>query len=273
MTSGHDNLIELASNGDCVGLKQLLEPQPLQILREANLTLEQLVAPAVNNRQTQAIHYCISLGANVNDFEVQIAVIQANSLDVYKVVVPAGYNLNYDHGMIGGPLCWVGNEVPLATYLLSHGADPNRDLQTGIYRPLALAARNPSDNVEMIELFIKHGAQVDRSGALIVAAQCGKLETVRCLIAHGANVNLIKWTDTMIFKRPDQAESALHRAVKGGHEAVDALLLDNGADVNLEDANGKTPFDLARDMENDRMVRLLREWRGSPREVSESCID
>ena len=115
------------------------------------------------------------------------------------------------------------------------------------------------DNVEMIELFIKYGAQVDSSGALIVAAQYGKLETISCLIAHGANVNLIQWTDTMIFKRPDQAESALHRAVKGSHKAVAALLLENGADVNLEDANGKTSLDLARDMENDSLVRLLCE--------------
>ena len=260
MTSRHDNLIDLSSNGDCVGLKQLLEPQPLQILKEANLTLEQLVVPAVNNRQAQVINYCISLGANVNHMEIQIAVIQAKSLDVYKAVVPVGYNLNHDHGIVGGPLCWVGNDVPLAAYLLSHGADPNRDLQTGIYQPLALAARNTGDNVEMIELFIKYGAQVDRSGALIVAAQYGKLETVRCLIAHGANVNLIQWTDTMIFKRPDQVESALHRAVKGDHEAVVALLLGNGADVNLEDANGKTSLDLARDMENDSLVRLLREY-------------
>lgn len=270
MTSRRDNLIELASNGDCAGLKQLLGSQPLQILKEANLTLEQLVSPAVNSRQVQVIDYCISLGANVNDFEILIAVIQAKSLDVYKVVVPAGYNLNHDHGMIGGPLCWVGNDVALAAYLLSHGADPNSDLQTGIYQPLALAARFPGDNLEMVELFINYGAQVDRSGALLVAAQHGKLETVRCLIAHDANVNLIRWTDTMIFKRPDQAESALHRAVKGSHEAVVALLLENGADVNLEDANGKTPLDLARDMKNDSIVRLLREWRGLPQKISES---
>ena len=260
MTSRHDNLIDLASNGDCVGLKQLLEPHPLQILREANLTLEQLVVPAVNNRQAQVINYCISLGANVNDFEILIAVIQAKSLDVYKAVVRAGYNLNHDHGIVGGPLCWVGKDVPLAAYLLSHNADPNSDLQSGIYQPLALAARDPVDNVEMIELFLKYGAQVDRSGALIIAAQYGRLETVRCLIAHGANVNLIQWTDTMIFKRPDQVESALHKAVKGDHEAVVALLLENGADVNLESASGKTPLDLARDMENDSLVRLLREY-------------
>ena len=269
MTSRRDDLIEMASNGDCIGLKQLLGPQPLQFLKEANLTLEQLLSPAVNHRQVQVIDYCISLGANVNDFEILIAVIQAKSLDVYKVVVSAGYNLQYDHGMMGGPLCWVGNDVPLAAYLLSRGADPNSDLQTGIYQPLALAARNPGDNVEMIELFIKHGAQVDRSGALIVAAQYGKLETVRCLISHGANVNLIQWTDTMIFKRPDQVDSALHRAVKGSHDAVVALLLENGADVSLEDANGKTPLDLARDMEKDSIVRLLRERRGLPKDVSE----
>jgi ankyrin repeat protein len=258
MTSKYDTLIKAASNGDCETLKSLLQPNLLQTLQEADLTLEQLIAPAANNRHAQVVEYCISLGANVHDFEVLRAVIQGNSLDVYKVVVPAGYNLNYDHGgIIGGPLCWVGNDVPLAAYLLTHGANPNSDLQTRIYQPLALAARNPNDSVEMIELFITHGAQIDRSGALIVAAQYGNLEAVRCLISHGANVNLIRWTDAIIFTRPNQVESALHRAVKGGHEAVVALLLEKGADMSLEDANGKTALDVARELEKDSMVRLL----------------
>ena len=259
MASLHDTLIELASNGDCETLKRLLEPNPSHQLQEADLTLEQLTALAANNRHAQIVGYCISLGANVNDFEVLISVIQSNSLEVYKVVVPAGYNLNYDHEIVGGPLCWVGDDVPLATYLLSHGAKPNGELQSHIYQPLALAARNPADNAEMIELFIRHGAQIDRSGALIVAAQYGHLEAVRCLIAQGANVNLIQWTDTMIFNRPDQAESALHKAIKGGHEAVVALLLEKGADVNLQDANGKTCLDLARELGKDSILRLLHE--------------
>ena len=259
MVSLHDTLTEVASNGDCETLKRLLQPNLSHQLHEADLTLEQLTALAAINGHAQVVGYCISLGANVNDFEVLISVIQSKSLEVYKVVVPAGYKLNYDHGIVGGPLCWVGNDAPLATYLLSHGADPSRNFQGGKYQPLALAAMNPSDNVEMIEFFIKYGAQVDRSGALIVAAQHGKLETVRCLISHGANVNLIQWTDTMIFKRPDQAESALHRAVKGGHEAVVALLLEKGADVNLQDANGKTCLDLARELEKDSILRLLHE--------------
>lgn len=255
----HDTLTEVTSSGDCETLKRLLQPDLSNQLHEADLTLEQLTALAAKNGQAEIVRYCISLGANVNDFQVLMAVVESKSLEVYKVVVPAGYKLNYDHGIVGGPLCWVGNDVPLAIYLLSHGADPNRDLQTGIYQPLALAARNPSDNVEMIELFIKYGAQVDRSGALIVAAQYGNLETVRCLIAHGANVNLIQWTDTMIFKRPNQAESALHKAVKGGHEAVVSLLLEKGANANLKNADGKTCLDLARELGQHSILRLLQE--------------
>lgn len=258
MTSKRGTLIEVASNGDCETLKRLLQPNLSQTLQEADLTLEQLIASAAENRHAQVVEYCISLGANVNDFEVLKAVIQGNSLDVYKLVIPAGYDLNYDHGgMIGGPLCWVGNDLPLAAYLLSHGANPNTDVQTRIYQPLALAARNPNDNFKMIELFLRHGAQIDRSGALIVAAQYGNLEAVRCLLSHGANVNLIRWTDAMIFARPDQAESALHRAVKGGHQAVVTLLLDKGADMSLEDANGKTALDLARELEEDSIARIL----------------
>ena len=49
------------------------------------------------------------------------------------------------------------------------------------------------------------------------------------------------------------------QAQQGCHEAAVALLLENGADVKLMDANGKTPLDPARDIENDSIVRLLRE--------------
>ena len=60
------------------------------------------------------------------------------------------------------------------------------------------------------------------------------------------------------------------QSVKGSHKAVVALLLENGADVNLVSANGKTLLNLARDMENDSNVRFLSEWRGLPKEISQS---
>ncbi len=179
------------------------------------------------------------MGVNVNDYEIMGAVLQGRSLEVYKMMIPAGFKLNRDFGFAGGPLSWVGDDVPLAAYLLEHGANPNNEVQSGTYQPLALAARNANDNPEMIELFIRHGAQIDGSGALLVAAAYGNLEAARCLISHGANVNLHRWRDTLIIK-PNREETALHRAIRGRHEALATLLLESGADMSPRDAHGKT---------------------------------
>lgn len=158
---------------------------------------------------------------------------------------------------MGGPLCWVGDSVPVAEYLLSQGADPNGSLQTGMFTPLALAARRPGDNPEMMAVFVRYGAEIDRSGALILAAERGKVESCRVLILGGANVNLVDWRGSFIFKRPEQGESALHRAVKGGHEAVVRLLLENGVSVDLKDAKGRSPLELAVDSEMESIVGIL----------------
>lgn len=116
-----------------------------------------------------------------------MGVLESSRLNVYKTVVSARFELNYEHdGTIWGPLIWatLTNHIPLAMYLLDHGADVNRDLPNRVCRPLAKEAEK--NGVDMSELFIKHGAQIDRTGALIVAAQHGNFEAVRCLVSHGA---------------------------------------------------------------------------------------
>ena len=263
MPSTHEDLKTAASTGDRSTLQTLLQQSHSQILQTANLTLEQLLALGAQNRHAQIVQLCLSLGANVNDSEILNAVIQGNALGVYEAVVPAGYALNYDHGIMGGPLCWVGDNVPVAEYLLSQGADPNGSLQTGMFTPLALAARRPGDNPEMMAVFVRYGAEIDRSGALILAAERGKVEACRVLILGGANVNLVDWRESFIFKRPEQGESALHRAVKGRHEAVVELLLENGVNVDLKDAKGRSPLGLAVNSEMESIVGILggrRAW-------------
>ena len=257
MASARDALYEAASNGDYELLKTLLLPDPTQSFQEADVTIEQLLAKAARKGHAQTVAYCVRLGARVNDSDIHDAVVEGNSLEVYKVLVPAGYNLNFRHDFVGGPLCWLGDDTALAAYLLSHGADPNRDMQTGRYQPISVAARNPSDISEIVELFIKHGAQIDGSGAIILAAMHGNLKVVECLISHGANVNLDPWTDTMIFARREEAESALHKAVRSGNEAIVGLLIDNDADRSCLNANGRTARDLAQELGMTGIVSIL----------------
>lgn len=262
MPSRRESLIRSASKGDLEAFKKLLLPNPLCSLQEAECTLEQLAGIAAQHHHARLLKFCISIGANVNDEAVRMGLLHSGHLNVYKTVIAAGFEINYDHdGITGGPLIWatLRNHIPLATYLLNHGADVNRDVQNHVYRPLAKAAEN--DNVGMIELLLRHGAQMDRSGALIVAAANGKLDAVRYLVSHGANINLIRKGDTYLYNSIDQEESALHRAVKGGYEDIVTFLVKSGAQLDLMNHEGKTALVCSVEMNNAEIFQIIYDAR------------
>ena len=262
MSSRRESLITTASKGKLERFKALLQPNPSDLLQEADITLEKLTGIAARHHQLRVLKFCISIGANVNDDAVRIGVLQSNRIKVYKTVIAAGFDVNYDHdGTSGGPLIWatLTNHIPLAMYLLKHGADVNRDRQNFGYRPLAKAAEKNS--VAMIELFISYGAQVDRSGALIVAAEHGNLEAVQCLVSYGAEVDLIRMSDTDLYTKTDEEESALHKAVKGGYEDIVVFLVDSGAQLGLRDPSGRDALMIAVEMNNAEIFQIIYDAR------------
>ena len=193
MPSKRESLIGAASKGQLEVFKSLLQPDQSSSLQVANITLEKLAAIAASQYHARLLKFCVGLGASVNNDAVRSGALKSSSLNVYKAIVPAGFDLNYEHdGTIGGPLIWATfrNDIRLAAYLLEHGADVNRDLQSRIYRPLAKAAQRNS--VELIKLFIKHGAGIDHSGALIVSLIFGAdFPNLNCLINRVFNLEEI----------------------------------------------------------------------------------
>jgi len=82
------------------------------------------------------------------------------------------------------------------------------------------------------------------------AAERGDLETVRALLAGGADVNAKGWSDW----------TPLHYAAKRHFDVVE-LLLAHGADVNADGA-GDTPLSLAVLNDKDDIAALLRQHGG-----------
>jgi ankyrin repeat protein len=68
------------------------------------------------------------------------------------------------------------------------------------------------------------------SADLLAAAQSGDLETLRALLAGGANPNFAD----------ENGDTALMAAAQQGHLALVEALLDAGADANARDGNGWT---------------------------------
>jgi hypothetical protein len=80
-------------------------------------------------------------------------------------------------------------------------------------------------NIEMMELFVSRGANVNGTNqngeqALLFAAWRGHLEATRWLLDHDARLN-----------RPGLQWSALHYAVFAGHEQVAQFLIERGANI------------------------------------------
>ena len=262
MASRRDDLIRAATVGNINAFTGLLQPDLSVCLQEAEFTLEELAGMAASHQNIKVLKHCIDNGANVNDDDVVMGVLESNRLNVYKTVIAAGFEINYIHdGMIGGPLIWatLTSHHILAEYLLDNGADVNRDRQFGVYTPLSTAAQK--NDTAMLELFIRHGAHIDQSGALIVAAKHGNLEAVRCLFYYGANVNLIRKADTDLYTKIDEEESALHKAVKGGHEDVVVFLVESGAELGLMNFQGQDALMMAVEANNAEIFQIIYDAR------------
>jgi uncharacterized protein len=166
----------------------------------------------------------------------------------------------------------------LVQWLLDAGADPEaRDLAGE--PPLFLAAS--IGDVASLDLLLQHGAEVDREDeaygqtALMVAIRSGHAEAAKLLLEAGADINKqARVTETMpgkdaVFVMPSEipgtltqgagltrggwpdrgvrqpfagAKTPLLYATRLGDLAMTRMLVENGADLELADANGITPL-------------------------------
>ena len=106
-------------------------------------------------------------------------------------------------------------------------------------------------NIPMMELFVAHGADVNKTNAageqaLLHAAWRGKLDAVKWLLAHGAKINRgpLQW-------------SALHYAVFAGHTEIALYLIGRGADINARSTNGSSVLMMAAYEGHEELARKL----------------
>jgi ankyrin repeat protein len=160
-------------------------------------------------------------------------------------------------------LCGCGKEDPFAEdvitdveamrELLDDGLDPNtyNDTQFNQDSLLCFAVRMKS--LPVARLLIDRGADVDLASKglgkspLFQAAYQGDVESVSLLIKAGCNVNHI---DLL-------GNNALREAIIAGHHDIVRLLLQGGADPQQENNDGQTMNDLAAELGDAQMKKLL----------------
>jgi len=135
--------------------------------------------------------------------------------------------------------------------LLSKGADINARGVVG-RTPLVSAIRNKDIETETIELLIKVGADInavdDYGNSILHIAAANSLDSVKFLINHGANINILN---------PHDNRNVLVSAVEYIKEDIVKYLLEQGADVNTKDQYGKTALNYALEYEFSDIAMLL----------------
>jgi ankyrin repeat protein len=123
----------------------------------------------------------------------------------------------------------------IVAVILEYGADNIRSVlnsQAGSYLPmLRFAALSCTPRI--VEMLLEHGASIGGTRALHTAASYSRLETMRVLMKHGADVNEIVDGDT-----------PMHSAASKGEVEAMELLKENGARSDLENSDGKTAAQL-----------------------------
>ena len=142
------------------------------------------------------------------------------------------------------------DELEVAETLVRAGALVDAANAYGV-TPLSLACTNGS--AAMIEMLLQAGAdpngRANGQPALMVAANTGRVDAARALLAHGADVNATE---------PLKSQTALMWAVAEGHTDVVRLLIGHGANVHARSDSGFTPLMFAaREEHGLDVARLL----------------
>jgi ankyrin repeat protein len=131
--------------------------------------------------------------------------------------------------------------------LLQKGMDVNTTDRDG-NSLLMIAVR--TDNQPLVDFLLQHRASLWRRNrygddVLMQATNDGKLETVKKLVAAGAEIQHTGWT-------------ALHYAVIQNHPDLVAYLLEKGADVTAKGPNGQTALMMAENRHQNDIVQMLK---------------
>ena len=137
---------------------------------------------------------------------------------------------------------WTASE-DIVNLLLEHGADVDAMTAEVRQTPLTLACMKDS-NLGIAQLLLDAGADVDGGGGeyepLHWAAYYGNIEVIELFIEAGADVNRVSTNDFNVYV--PAGSTPLHGAVFQAQLGSLTTLLAAGADPNIANANGRTPL-------------------------------
>ena len=195
---------------------------------------------------------------NVRNLQLKNAVLERDFKKVKELIRKgADPNTNIGSGSVLGHAI-DANDLGTVKFLVNQGADINAAKPL---TPLQEAA--VSGYTEIAGFLIKKGAKMkgspvlDRAPPLELAAIMGRWEVFKLLIKNGADI---------YNTSSDVSRSMLHSASKGGNPQIISYLIDKGIDVNATNQNGEIPLHnlLKNDSINEESIQILIENGANP---------
>lgn len=188
-------------------LVEIIEDNP-SLVNARKENGDSAVLAAIYHGHNDIAQLLITSGAMVNIWEAAALGDQSRVAKYFQADANLLHAFSHD-GFTPLQLAAFFGHASLVEFLLDQGADPN------------VISRNQT---------FARGVPILQS-----AVASGKIESVRALLAHGANVNI----------RNAQGMTPLHLAAFEGNVEMVKLLLANGADVNAKMDDGTTPRGMA----------------------------
>ncbi len=182
--------------------------------------------------------------------------------DIVKLLVENGARIDEpdEHGQTPIFLARNPNTYDAVSFLISKGAKVTRKDDFGRTPLMSAAGRG---TVSLVELYLEHGADInaiDSNGwtALHMTTWARNPDEIsKYLILHGADVNPVFCKHGTAKGCCTGVTTALHAAASSGNLALTKNLVDNGAKVNVLNADGFTPLFLAVRKGNPGVVKYL----------------
>ena len=246
-------------------------PELMQLLRDRGMKMEldddiRDFDIAIENLKPKVAQWLLDNGGEINMITIKNVdlikhVIKQDCSDSLSFLMDNGLALVAHDEKIGGLNNLLAyavdkNAKNIVGLLLEHKADPNAPSDDG--KPVIYSALDVHNNT-IIELLVKHGADVNLSAAVFgqsllqEAITNGNAPIAQFLIKSGANV---------AHKGGFHEDTPLHCAAKRGYLETTRMLISAGADPLCEDEQGKTALDIAVEHNRTEVARFLREWVG-----------
>ncbi|WP_214749041.1 MULTISPECIES: ankyrin repeat domain-containing protein [unclassified Exiguobacterium] len=214
--------------------------------------------------------------------------IQEGYLDIVRLLIESGADLEKQNREGFSPLhiALLDNQTEIAIEIIQQGV--SFEIDTDGYNALHVVA-SKTGNSKILKALAREAQYINRFDGdgdgyapLHYAAQENKVKCINVLLQAGADVNLrtvhgftplhtaageghVKAVKALIEGQAEvEAENPLDShatplmlAVSYDHAKVVHELLQHGADLNHQDANGKTAIDYAKEYKNKKILKLF----------------